>query len=95
MTTPWYAHLKDQLVGFVIETRKGRFKPAIARCIESEGDDDCFLNVIADQPAVDTPEQALAFLDAEPSLKEVFRQPSKADIMGFWLKPMVNKAITQ
>ncbi|RUW56834.1 hypothetical protein [Mesorhizobium sp. M8A.F.Ca.ET.021.01.1.1] len=87
----WFDSYKDQLVGFVVETRKGKFKPFIGTCIESDGDDDCVIYVNGSQPPQDTLEAALAFYDPDlAKFKRVFRKPVKpGGEMGHWLLQMV------
>jgi hypothetical protein len=88
----WYSTYKDQMIGFVVETRKGKFKPFIGTCIESDGDDDCVIFVSGSQPPQDTLEAALAFYDADlAKFKRVFRKPTKpGGEMGHWLIQLVH-----
>ncbi|MBS3648790.1 hypothetical protein KEU06_09250 [Pseudaminobacter sp. 19-2017] len=83
----WYDQYQNKLVGFVVETRRGMFKPLIGKCIESDGDDDCFISVIGNQPPQETLDQALAFFAPDQDkFVRVFTKPNKSGgMMGHWL----------
>jgi hypothetical protein len=90
MTPTWYEAYVRQHVGFVIETRHGKFLPMIGRCHESDGDDDCFIEVVAKNELQDTVGAALALLDAEKEkLHRVFRRPIKGGGGFIWLVVLV------
>jgi hypothetical protein len=88
----WFAPYLNRLVGFVVETKRGEFLPIIGRCCESEGDDDCFINVVAKNAKQPSLDEALALLDAEKDkLHRIFRQPEKPSggMGAHWLGPLV------
>ncbi len=90
MKPTWYEAYVRQLVGFVIATRHGKFLPIIGRCHESDGDDDCFIEVVGKNALQDTVEASLALLDAEAEkLRRVFRRPIKGGGGFIWLVVLV------
>jgi hypothetical protein len=87
----WYDRYKNKSIGFVVETRHGKFKPFVGTCIESDGDDDCFIDVTGSQPPQDTLAAALSFYDPDlEKFERVFRKPAKSGgVMGQWLVGLV------
>ena len=60
----------------IIKTEKGKFKPLLANLIESEGDNDSFLNVIATMPPQETLEAAQKELEGKvPKGYDYYEKP--------------------
>lgn len=81
-----------KLVGFIVHTRKDKFKPIVARVYNSHGDNDSILHTVADQDAADTLEEARArFLeDKETQFERIFLNPVKSGgMMGSWLNVLL------
>lgn len=91
MSNGWIEGWRDKFVGFVVETRKGKFKPIIGVCLVQPDDDDCLVYTHASKEPMDTIEEALSHLDLEKDkLFRIFRMPQRSGgIMGQWLRPMV------
>lgn len=90
----WLDAWNGKLVGFVVETRKGEFKPFIGRCIAMHEDDDCLIHVVGSQMPQETIHHALAFYAPDnDKFERVFKEPQESGgMMGHWLRPMLAKA---
>lgn len=81
-----------KLVGFIVHTRKDKFKPIVARVYNSHGDNDSMLHAVASQDPMETLDEARAcFLsDKETEFERVFLNPVKSGgMMGSWLNVLL------
>ena len=88
-----YEQYSGKLIGFVVHTRKGYYKPFIGRPIPADPNDS-FINVVGSQDPQETLEQAVAFLSAERgNLALVLEKPvpRASEGAGFmhWLSEML------
>lgn len=87
-----------KLVGFIVRTRKGKFKPIVAKVFNSEGDRDSILFTVGAQDSMDSLDEARdCFLsDSETEFERVFLNPvAGAGMMGNWLNQVLAANPTQ
>lgn len=84
-----YAEYNGKLIGFVVHTKRG-FKPFIGRPINSPGDRDSLVWVVATQDAKETLAEALYCFASDQELVLVLPRPVlNSAMMGHWLNPML------
>lgn len=84
-----YAAYNGKLIGFVVHTKRG-FKPFIGRPINSPGDRDSLVWVVASQDAKETLAEALYCFAADQELMLILPRPvPHSGMMGHWLNPML------
>lgn len=89
---PRFAEISGQLIGFVVNTRHGKFKPFIGKVLVIPEDDDAIINVVGGQPPQETLVEALAFYAPdEQRFAMVLKTPvPSGGMMGHWLKHMLS-----
>lgn len=81
-----------QIVGYVVETRKGLYRPYVGRVVDTGDDDqDAVISSIGSQPPQKTVAEALKAFDGErgSGIAHVFPAPIKPNMMGVWLGELV------
>jgi hypothetical protein len=78
----------SNLIGFIIATKKGKFKPLIASQHYMEDDDDSLLHTVAERDAVATLDEAQELLrearEDSQGVIEVYNTPIKTSMIGNW-----------
>jgi hypothetical protein len=87
-----YAHLNGQQIGFVVKTKRDKFKPFVGRIIDQPDDQDALVHVVGSQDPQDTLEAALALYTPDrATFAMVLEQPvPSGGLMGHWLNEMLS-----
>lgn len=73
-------------VGYIIKNKKGKYRPFVGKPVESEGDNDSCLFVLAKGPLYDKIEDAQTFLkNNDQGIDRIFLKPVNASTMGTWM----------
>jgi hypothetical protein len=79
------------IVYYIIETFKGKFKPFVAQAVLSPGDNDSSLFVVASGTRYETLEEAQSFLKENSPEGVIYLNPIKSSESGLsWLSEIVS-----
>lgn len=97
MSTHTRAALDNALIGYiVISFKTGKFLPMVGRVHWSEGDNDAFVEQVAQQAAQATYDDVLGCFEggALEGLDHVFRHPVSSNLTGItWLSELISAEV--